>query len=114
MSWIEKRLSELAEDGYFEDLPGSGRPISDIDKVYSPTWWATRWIERDAANQSSKAMRTRLNHDIVAALRLPRNEARVRLAEIASGVDELNRLLDTPQQLPAVDVELVMIRGGLA
>ncbi len=114
MSWIERRLSELAEDGYFDDLPGSGKPIPDIDTVYSPTWWATRWIERDVANESSKPMRARLERDVAEALTLPMPEARKRLAEIAAGVEELNRLLDRPQQLPTIDVDLVIIRGGLA
>jgi len=113
VSWIEKRLNELAEDGFFDDLPGSGKPITDVDRVYSPTWWATRWIERDAARQSSKPMRTRLDRDITNALQLARPEARKQLAEIAAGVEELNRLLDTAQQLPSIDVDLVIIRGGL-
>lgn len=113
MTWIEKRLSQLADDGYFDDLPGSGKPIPDIDTEYSPGWWASRWVERDAARQSRKEMRKRIQSDVAAALELPRPEARIRLAEIAEGIDELNRLLDSEQQLPAIDVDLVLIRGVL-
>ena len=32
MSWIEERLNELAAEGYFDDLPGSGRPIADLER----------------------------------------------------------------------------------
>lgn len=111
MSWIETRLAELADAGYFSDLPGSGRPIPDLDRVYSPTWWAARWVERDAARQSSVEMRRRLRLDIAAALELPRDQARSRLGEIAAGVDELNRLLDSDLKLPTVDVDEALIHG---
>lgn len=110
MTWIEHRLAELAADGYFDDLPGSGQPIPDIDTQYEPTWWVSRWLERDAARQSSRPLRARLQRDVAAALELPHDQAGRRLQEIAAGVDELNRLLDSDQQLPAVDVDLVLIR----
>jgi hypothetical protein len=44
MSWIEQRLADLAADGFFDDLPGSGQPIADLNVEYSPTWWAARWL----------------------------------------------------------------------
>ena len=113
MFWMEQRLSELAEDGFFDDLPGSGKPIEDLDTAYSPTWWAARWVERDTAQQSSKAVRARLRRDVADALKLPRPKARTRLTEIAAGVRALNALLDTAEQLPAFDVDDVLIRGEL-
>ena len=35
MSWIEQRLADLAADGYFDDLPGTGQPIADLGVQYS-------------------------------------------------------------------------------
>ena len=55
MTWIEQRLNELAAEGFFDDLPGNGEPIADLDTQYEPTWWAQRWIQRDAARQAAEA-----------------------------------------------------------
>lgn len=113
MDWIERELAERAADGFFDDLPGSGRPIADLDTEYSATWWAARWVRRDAARQNANHLRRRLTADIAAALNLPKPAARERLQEIAAGVDELNRWLDTDQRLPHMDVDAVIIRGAM-
>lgn len=111
MSWIERRLAELADEGYFDDLPGSGRPIPDLGTEYSPTWWAARWIERDDARRSMKSIRQQIAADISVAAALPRPDARRRLEGIAAAVYEINQLLDSPQQLPEVDIDALLIRG---
>ena len=110
MSWIESHLEELANDGYFDDLPGSGLPIPDIGVEYSATWWAARWLRRDAAARDSMELRGRLADDITDALVLPRLEAHRRLHQIQRAVAELNGDLDTAQQLPTFDVDSVLIR----
>lgn len=35
------------EAGEFDDLPGSGKPIPDLDRPYDPEWWAKKLIERE-------------------------------------------------------------------
>lgn len=110
MSWIEQRLQELAEEGYFEDLPGSGRPIVDLDMPYTPAWWAARWVQRDAARRDSESVRTRLAADIGEALELPAPEARERLLQIRGAVVAINAYLDSALQLPDFDVDTVLIR----
>lgn len=117
MSWIEQRLADLAAEGFFDNLPGSGQPIADLDVQYSPMWWAARWVERDAARQDLAAIRGRLEGDVAAAGRLPHPEARERLERISEAVQRLNQLLDTDQQLPELDADEVLIRrtwGGRA
>ena len=110
MSWIEQRLNELAEEGLFDDLPGGGQPIADLDTQYSPAWWADRWMKRDAARRGSAPLRLRLEGDVAAALALPRPAARERLQQIKSAVGALNFHLDSPLQLPDFDVDTVLIR----
>ena len=43
----ENRIQEAMETGAFDDLPGLGKPIPDIDEPYDPLWWVKRWIERE-------------------------------------------------------------------
>ena len=38
-SWIDKQIREAEERGEFEDLPGAGQPIPDLDKPFDELWW---------------------------------------------------------------------------
>jgi hypothetical protein len=37
-SWIDKQIREAEERGEFEDLPGAGQPIPDLDKPFDELW----------------------------------------------------------------------------
>ncbi|MCP3975906.1 MAG: DUF1992 domain-containing protein [bacterium] len=111
MSWVEKHLEKAAGEGYFDDLPGSGQPIADIGIEYSPTWWAARWVQSDAALRDSKVLRSRMADDVDAALALAPPLARGRLEQILAAIREVNRKLETAQQLPVFDVDSVIIHG---
>ena len=111
MSWIEERLNELAAAGYFDDLPGSGRPIADLDAQYGAAWWAERWVKRDAARRNSESVRARLAADVTEALALAPREARERLLQIKGAIGALNAHLDSALQLPDFDIDTVLIRG---
>jgi hypothetical protein len=43
----ENRINQAIEEGKFDDLPGLGQPIPDIDEPYDPMWWAKQWIRRE-------------------------------------------------------------------
>ena len=43
----ENRIRHAMEEGKFEDLPGFGKPIPDIDEPYDPMWWVKKWIKRE-------------------------------------------------------------------
>ena len=111
MSWVERELDEWAAKGHFDNLPGTGQPIADLDHEYSPGWWAARWVARDRAKQGMAEWRSRLAADVDAALALPVVQARARLGQIAKAVASFNENLDSELQLPAVDVDTVLIRG---
>jgi hypothetical protein len=42
----ENRIREAREEGAFDDVPGLGRPIPDIDEPYDPLGWVRRWLVR--------------------------------------------------------------------
>jgi DnaJ homologue, subfamily C, member 28, conserved domain len=48
----ENRLREVMERERFEDLPGFGRPIEDIDEPYDPDWWIKKWIRREGMSRT--------------------------------------------------------------
>lgn len=44
---VENRIREAMEEGKFDDLPGIGKPIPDIDEPYDPDWWVKKWMRRE-------------------------------------------------------------------
>ncbi len=51
--WIERVIREAQEAGKFDDVPGTGQPIADIDQPYDPAWWARRWIARERSREAT-------------------------------------------------------------
>jgi hypothetical protein len=47
----ENRIREAIEEGKFDDLPGFGKPIEDIDEPYDPDWWIKKWIRREGMSR---------------------------------------------------------------
>jgi hypothetical protein len=43
----ENRIRQAIEEGHFDNLPGHGQPIPDIDEPYDPDWWVKQWIRRE-------------------------------------------------------------------
>ena len=56
----ENRIREAIEEGQFDNLPGLGQPIADIDEPYDPDWWIKKWIRREGM---SKALAERFGKD---------------------------------------------------
>lgn len=58
----ENRIREAMEAGAFDDLPGAGKPIPDIDEPYDELWWVRKWVERER-------LRGEIRDELRAALR---------------------------------------------
>jgi hypothetical protein len=43
----ENRIQQAMEEGQFDNLPGLGKPIPDIDEPYDPMWWVRQWVRRE-------------------------------------------------------------------
>jgi hypothetical protein len=46
-SLIDKQIREAEARGEFDDLPGAGKPLTGLDKPYSPDWWLRDLAERE-------------------------------------------------------------------
>jgi hypothetical protein len=44
---VEIAIQQAMRRGDFDDLPGAGKPLPDIDAVRDPDWWIRRKIERE-------------------------------------------------------------------
>ena len=48
----ENRLREAMEQGKFENLPGAGKPIPDLDVAYDPDWWLKKKVREDDISEA--------------------------------------------------------------
>jgi hypothetical protein len=46
-SWIDQQIREAREEGAFDDLPGSGKPLAGLDQGYDPDWWVKQLVRRE-------------------------------------------------------------------
>ena len=46
-SYVEQMIRRAAELGKFENLPGAGKPIPDLDQPYDENWWLKKLIRQE-------------------------------------------------------------------
>jgi hypothetical protein len=46
-SWVERKIRESMERGEFDNLPGSGRPLPDLDQPYDELWWLRKKLREE-------------------------------------------------------------------
>ncbi|WP_067500663.1 DUF1992 domain-containing protein [Actinoplanes sp. TFC3] len=49
-SHIDRKIREAQEQGQFDDLPGTGKPLSDHGQEYTEDWWVQDWLRREGAS----------------------------------------------------------------
>lgn len=91
-SIADRRIRAARKAGLFDDLPGAGKPIPDLDRERPPGWWAARLVRRERsvlrAEELDRELRT-------AVPRLWRSETedlvRTQVEELNERIDEYNR-----------------------
>ena len=46
-TWVERQIREATERGEFDNLPGAGKPIADLDKPHDELWWLKQKLRRE-------------------------------------------------------------------
>jgi hypothetical protein len=47
-SAVDKQIREAQERGDFDNLPGAGKPIADLDQPYDENWWVKGLLRRES------------------------------------------------------------------
>jgi hypothetical protein len=69
-SLVERRIREAMERGEFDNLPGAGKPIPDLDDREDELSWIKRWMKREGIDlgrelkELTPEQRTRLMNDL--------------------------------------------------
>ena len=112
-SWVERQIQEAMERGEFDNLPGVGKPIADLDKPHDELWWVKDKLRRENLSYlpATLALRKEAEDALAAALRA-RSEAQVRriLAAINRKILDGNRKAASgpPLDLMPYDIERVV------
>jgi hypothetical protein len=112
-AWVERQLREAAERGAFDDLPGAGKPIPDLDKPHDELWWVKQKLRRENFSYlpPTIALRKRAEEALEAAARAGSEDAVRRIvADINAKIIEGNRKAASgpPLNLAPLDVERVV------
>lgn len=46
-SWVERQIRESMERGEFDNLPGAGKPLPNIDEPHDEMWWIKDKLRRE-------------------------------------------------------------------
>jgi len=87
-SIADRRIREAREAGYFDNLPGAGKPIADLDQERPAGWWAARTVKLEKDKVRFDELR----------------------AEVAAALPALWRLMSEV----AVDAELSRLNGKIS
>jgi hypothetical protein len=112
-TWVERQLREAAERGAFDDLPGAGKPIPDLDKPHDELWWVKQKLRRENFSYllPTIALRKQAEEALEAASRAgSEGEVRRIVADINAKIIEGNRKAASgpPLNLAPFDVERVV------
>ena len=114
-TWVERRIREATERGEFDNLPGAGKPIADLDKPHDELWWVRQKLRRENLTYlpASIVLRKEAEEALLAAARAgSEQEVRRIVADINAKIVEGNRKAASgpPLNLVPFDVERV-VRG---
>jgi hypothetical protein len=112
-TWVERQIREAAERGEFDNLPGAGKPIADLDKPHDELWWVKDKLRRENLSYLPPTIVLRKEaEDALAAAYEARSEAEARriLADINRKITEGNRKAaeGPPLNLMPFDTERVV------
>jgi hypothetical protein len=112
-AWVERQIREATERGAFDDLPGAGKPIADLDEPHDELWWVRRKLRQEQLSYlpPTLALRKAAEDALLEASRAgSEDQVRRIVADINARILEGNRKAASgpPLNLAPFDVERVL------
>lgn len=113
-SWIDRQVREAQDRGDFDELPGAGKPLPDLDRR-DDEWWLKRMLVREGISVTPPTIAIRVEVErALVQVSEAEDEATVRqiLAAVNTKVRNINRLgaSGPPSTVMPLDVEEVVGR----
>lgn len=112
-SWIDQQIEKARAEGAFDDLPGEGKPLSDLDEVYDPGWWAKKLVQREQISILPSALEIRRKVErVLEEIGTLRDEAQIRekLMGLNAEIAKANATVTAgpPTQIGPLDIEAIV------
>jgi transglutaminase-like putative cysteine protease len=114
-SWVDQQIREAAERGEFDELPGHGKPLPDLDRPRDELWWVRKKLQREKVSYSPPAISLRREVD-EALERIAAATTEARLRELATAINDRIRYVNShtisgpPTSVAVLDVEALVRR----
>jgi hypothetical protein len=114
-TWIDAQIRVATEKGAFDNLPGAGKPLPNLDEVYDPLWWVKQLVKREEISvlPPSLELLRKVERELAAIEKLD-DEATVRRRADALNVEiaKVNATVveGPPTRLGTLDVDRVVAR----
>ena len=114
-TWIDAQVRVAREQGAFDNLPGAGKPIPNLDQEYDPLWWVKQLVQREQVSilPPSLELLRKVEKELAVIEKLD-DEATVRRRVAALNVEiaKVNATVveGPPTRLGTLDVDQVVAR----
>jgi hypothetical protein len=114
-TWIDVQVRVAREQGAFDNLPGAGKPLPNLDQEYDPLWWVKQLVQREQVSilPPSLELLRKVEKELAAIEKLD-DEATVRRRVAALNVEiaKVNATVveGPPTCLGTLDVDRVVAR----
>ena len=112
-TWIERQIREAQQRGEFDNLPGAGKPIADLEQPHDELWWVRRMLKREQLSYLPPSLA--LRKDVEDSLEQSGNErtesaVRAIVAALNARIRDANAkpLAGPPSTLMPLDVDYVV------
>jgi len=109
-SFVEQQIREARERGAFDDLPGHGKPLADLDQPRDELWWVRKKLQREKVSFAPPAISLRLDVD-EALERIAAAETERQVRDLVSAINDRIRYVNShtisgpPTTVGVLDVE---------
>ena len=96
-SIADRRITEAREAGFFDDLPGRGRPIADLDRERPSGWWPARVARQERSQLRAEELEATIRAAMPAIWRSSDED------EVRHRVRSLNALIAAENRITVLD-----------
>src|SRR5262245_60840809 len=115
-TWIDAQIRVATEQGAFDNLPGAGKPLPNLDREFDPLWWVKQLVQREQISPMlppSLELLRKVEKELAAIEKLP-DEATVRgrVAALNAEIAKVNATVveGPPTRLGTLDVDQIVAR----
>jgi len=117
-TWIDRQIRSGMDRGEFDELPGHGQPLADIDQPHDELWWVKQKLATEGVSFLPPTLAVRKELE-VALEHVAASSSEAEVRRIVEAINAKIRIVNSqatsgpPSNLMALDVERVVREWAL-